>query len=239
MTEASTSGTQGPPPPLPAALREALRRDSGPVRPLLSPGIRALLVALVALAAIPLALGMRGLRPDGPSLGPVLLWVPALIRIAAGAALILLALREAVPGLGAPPALRAGALLGAPVLLVLLAEWVAAGAPGGMPMMMDGAMAGRTPGECFPRLLLFAAPPLLFLGWLLARAYPLRPVIAMTAGALGAGLLAEAAIHLTCPLTAPSHTLLVHGGAVAALASTAVMAGWFFGRLQLRPRSPL
>lgn len=239
MTETSTSGTQGPPPPLPAALREALRRDARPVRPLLSPGVRALLVALVALTAVPLALGMRGLRPDGQSLGPFLLWIPALVRIAAGAALILLALREGIPGQGAPPLVRAAALLGTPILLVLLAEWVAAGAVGGMPMMMDGAMAGRTPGECFPRLVMLAAPALLLLGLLLARAYPLRPVIAATAGALGAGLLADAALHLTCPFTAVSHMLLVHGGAVAALATTAVMAGWVFGRRRLRPRSSL
>lgn len=239
MTEASTSGTQSPPPPLSAALREALRRDARPVRPLFSPGVRALLVALVVLTAVPLALGMRGLRPDGESLGPVLLWVPAVVRIAAGAALLLLALREGIPGQGAPPLLRAAALLGTPILFVLLAEWVAAGAVGGMPMMMDGDMGGRTPGECFPRLMMFAAPGLLLLGWLLARAYPLRPVMAMTAGALGAGLLADAALHLICPFTAVSHMLLVHGGAVAALALAALIAGWVLGRLRLRPQSSL
>ncbi|RPH56414.1 DUF1109 domain-containing protein [bacterium] len=239
MTEASTSGTQGPPPPFPAALREALRRDARPVRPLFSPGVRALLVTLVALSAIPLALGMRGLRPDGESLGPVLLWIPALVRIAAGAALVLLALREGVPGQGAPPLLRAAALVGTPLLLVLLARWVAAGAVGGMPMMMDGDMGGRTPEECFPRLMMLAAPALLFLGWLLARAYPLRPVTAMIAGALGAGLLADAALHLICPFTAVRHMLLVHGGAVAVLAAMAVLAGWVLGRLRLRPRSSL
>ena len=109
MSETWTSGGEGPPPALPAALREALRRDSRPVRPLLPPAVRTIFIAMMALAAIPMALAMLGLRPDRQMLGPVLLWVPAAVRIAAGAALILLAMREGIPGLGAPAPLRAAA----------------------------------------------------------------------------------------------------------------------------------
>lgn len=233
MTGPTTSGTQGPPPALPAGLREALRRDSRPVRPLLPPIVRTLLVAAVALAAILLALGVAGLRPDFPSLGPLLLWVPTLARLAAGAALILLAFREGVPGSGGSAPLRAVALLGAPVLLALLAEWVAAATAGEMPPLA-ASLGARSPVSCFPVGVVLALPAVFLLGFLLARAYPLRPVFAATAGALGAGLVADAGLHLTCPVTAASHTLLVHGGAVAAVAAAAAAIGWAGGRLRLR-----
>ncbi len=234
-------GIPGSSPPLPAAVREALRREAKPVRPVLPTGLRAFFVILAALATAALFLGLwgRGLRPDRQSLGPVLLWLPALIRVAAGAALVLLAMREGIPGLGARPPLRMAVLFGMPLLLVLLAEGLAAGAPeGGMPMMRE-AMAGRGVPECFSRELLVAVPAMLLLGLLLVRAYPLRPVFAAVAGAFGVGLLADAALHLTCPSTALSHTLLVHGGAVAALTAAAAMSGWAFGRLRLHPRPSL
>jgi len=237
MTESSTPGIQGSTSPLPAALREALERDSRPVRPVLPSGVRALFIALAALAVAAAAFNLRGLRSDHQSLGPVLLWVPALIRIAAGAALIFLAMREGIPGQGAPTPLRTAALLGAPALLIVLAEWLAAGAMSEMTEMP--MMAGRSAWMCFPRELLAALPAALLLCVLLARAYPLRPVFAAVAGAFGVGLMADAALHLTCPATSLSHTLLVHGGAVAALAITAAVAGWGFGRLRLRPRSSL
>ncbi|HET6277641.1 MAG TPA: hypothetical protein VFG08_02560, partial [Candidatus Polarisedimenticolia bacterium] len=107
-------------------------------------------------------------------------------------------------------------------------EWVAqragdAPAPGLSPSL-TGALG------CFPREVLLAIPALFVFAWLLARAYPLRPVFAATAGAAGVGLLADAVLHLVCPVTTLNHTLLVHGGAVVSLGAVAACIGWIAAR---------
>ena len=103
-------------------------------------------------------ISLAGLRPDRDMLEPLLLWIPAGLRVLAGVFLILLALREGVPGSGVPGALRYGSLLGAPVLLTLLTEWVARRAAGtampGLWTAMKGALG------CYPREVLLAIPAL-------------------------------------------------------------------------------
>jgi hypothetical protein len=212
----------------PEALREALRRDTRPVRALLPPSVRMLIVLLVAFGAAAILISLAGLRLDRDILDPRLLWIPAVVRVLAGVALILLAMREGVPGSGGPGVLRYGSLLAVPVLLTLLTEWVALRAGGptvpGLSPQLSSALG------CYPREVLLAIPALFVFAWLLARAYPVRPVFAATAGAGGAGLIADAVLHLVCPATALSHTLLVHGGAVASIAAVAACIGWLAAR---------
>jgi hypothetical protein len=212
----------------PEALRRALQRDQRPVQPLLCPAARLLIVLLVASGAAAVLMSLAGLRPDRAMLDSQLLWIPAAVRLLAGLFLILLALREGVPGSGAPGVTGYGSLLGGPILLALLTEWVARRTGGatlpGLVTQATGALG------CFPREVLLAIPALFVFAWLLARAYPLRPVFAATAGAAGVGLLADAVLHLICPVTILSHTLLVHGGAVVTLAAVAACVGWIAAR---------
>ncbi len=228
MIEGSSSELTGARRLPPKALREAIRRDTRPVRPLLPPAARMAIALLVAFGAAAILISLAGLRPDRDMLDPRLLWTPAVVRVLAGVVLILLALREGVPGSGVPGVLRYGSLLGVPILLTLLTEWVALRAGGTtMPDLwtqMKGALG------CYPREVLLAIPALFAIAWLLARAYPLRPVFAATAGATGAGLVADAVLHLTCPVTTLSHTLLVHGGAVVSVAGAAALVGWLAAR---------
>jgi len=187
-----------------------------------------LIVLLVAFGAAAILISLAGLRPDRDMLDPRLLWTPAVVRVLAGVLLILLAMREGVPGSGGPGVLRYGSLLGAPILLTLLTEWVAL-------RTADHSVAGlwtqaTSALGCYPREVLLAIPALFAFAWLLARAYPLRPVFAATAGATGAGLVADAVLHLTCPVTNMTHTMLVHGGAVASVAAVAALIGWLAAR---------
>ena len=216
----------------PEALRAALRRDPGPVRPLLPPAARTIIVLAIALGAGGLLIFLAGVRPDRAALDPRLFWTPAVVRILAGALLILLAMREGVPGSGSAAIVKYTSLLGAPVLLTLLTDWVASTARGSMETagyltQLQGALG------CYPSEVLVAIPAILFIAWLLARAYSLRPVFAAMAGATGAGLIADAVLHLTCPMTAMFHTLLIHGSAVASLAAIAAGIGWLAGRRRL------
>lgn len=215
--------------PMPEALRQAVRRDPGPVRPLLAPGARLLLVVLAAVLAGVALIAVKGVRVDRELLGPALLWVPAFGRFIAGAFLVHLALRAGVPGAGPSRPVRRAALAGAPVLFLALTEWVArAAAAAGLMVDLPPAMARHALG-CYPMEIVVALPGVLLAAWLLARAYPLRPVAAATLGGLGAGLLADAVLHLVCPLPAASHVLSVHGGALATLAAASALLGWLEG----------
>jgi len=212
----------------PQALREALRGDRGPVRPLLPPTVRALGVLLAAFAAAAILIALAGMRADRDLLDPWLLWTPAALRALAGVVLILLALREGVPGSGAPGIVRYSSLLGAPLLVALLAEWVSLrGADTALPGLWTQI---RSTLGCYPREVLLSIPAIFVFAWLLARAYPLRPVFAATAGAAGAGFLADAVLHLICPIATLSHTLLIHGGAVFSVAAVAAFIGWLAAR---------
>ncbi len=225
MTEDTIPRGQTARRPLPEALREALHRDMRPVRPLLPPITRAILVLSIALIGAGILLAIVGVRPDQGRLGPGSLWGPAVMRIGVGFFLLFLALREGVPGSGGPSRVQRGALAGTAILLLALTEWGAAGGAASVPSSIAPGM--RNLLGCYPKEILVALPALLLFSWLLARAYPLRPVFAATAGATGAALVADAVLHLTCPMTALSHTLFVHGGAVASIAAVAAGLGWF------------
>ncbi len=224
----SASGGDVSASPLPPRLREAVLRASGAVRPVGSPAARAALVAALALLAA-VALGaVVGLRPDASGLGLAALVGPAIVRLLAAWALLVLAMREGVPGSGPAAAVRVGSLMAVPLVLVLLAAWLAGSSPAAPPFDLGAWIRGAE--GCWPREVLLALPAAVLVVWLLARAYPLRPAFATTAGAAGAALIADAALHLTCPQTAWSHTLGVHGAAVASVALVAAVAGSLLAR---------
>ena len=183
----------------------------------MSPDYRAISVLAIGVVVAAVYLALIGIRADAPRLGPVLVWLPAVLRLAAGAWLILLALREASPSDGAPWRVRTAALLVVPLVLAGSAEALARAGSGG---------SGVGPLLCYAKIVVLAIPATFFAGWLLERAYPLRPVFASVAAILGAALLAETALHLTCPATSQTHTLLIHGGALATAAAVGAALGW-------------
>lgn len=213
---------------LPRRLREALRGGSSPVRPVLSPERRAALVGALALAVTAFGIALRGMRPDLQELGP---WngLETGLRVALGLALIWMAMRAGEPGAGPPTAwLRAGLIAGPLVLLALIEWWVPV--DGHAPFGSESAAWRQGLFGCWPAETALALPAALASGLLLARAYPLRPVFAGAAGALGASFLADAAMHLTCPARVWTHTALVHGGAVAFVTALGALGGWVIGR---------
>ena len=229
MTDGPAVNSEGARRLPPEALREALRRDAGPVRPLLPPAARTMIVLAVAGGAAAVLITLAGLRPDRGILDPKLFWAPAVVRVLAGLILILLAMREAVPGSGGPAVVRHTSLFSVPILLTFLTDWVASRSRRGFG---NGNAWEQVTGAfgCYPREVLVTIPVLLVIAWFLARAYPLRPIFAAMAGATGAALMADAVLHLTCPMTAMMHTLLVHGGAVVSVALLAAAIGWLVDR---------
>lgn len=215
---------------VPDTLFAKITADLRPVRPVWSHPVRAAaVVVLAALAGTSLVMAL-GLRADlGPLGTPSFVGVVA-VRLLAGALLIWLALREAVPtGRTSEVGSRGAVVLG--VLLFLAFPFVFAG-------MYDVPPAGTTVGPwiCVPRILGVAVPAFVALLWFLSSAYPLHPLRTSALAALGSGILAEAAQFVTCPNADPLHSMLCHGGAVLALAVAGVLGGW---RMASRRRQEL
>ena len=204
---------------LPEALRRALEADARPVRPLAPPPLRLVWVALWAalvLLAVPVVFGVRH---DASSLGFVSSWGAAAGECLAGLMVVLLALREAVPGSGAGLAVRVSALVAVPAVQAAVAvfTWLRVGMPESR--FPPGGM------HCLPRESALALPALALTVLLVARAYAVRPRWAGVLGGAGAGLLTDGVWHLVCPVCTLRHLLLWHGAATVAMVGVGFLLG--------------
>lgn len=220
-------------PSVPAALRRAVEADLQPVRPLSPVWVR-ILVA-VAAAAIGIGLVLAGLkltlRSDMGEIPIWLSWGCTALQLGVGVALIGLALREAVPGLGVPARTIAVAI-GTGVLMQVLvgvATWVhSSGVP-----YVTGRGLGAGLG-CASHDLALALPALAVTLLLVFRALPLRPSVAGLLGGAGAAVVADALNHVICPMSDLRHVLVWHTGALIGL----MLVGWAVGALWERRRYP-
>lgn len=204
------------------SLMDEVRKDLRPVRPFLSPSRRSILVLAIAGLGALMFLATAGVRSDLAGLGaafPVLL----ALRWILGMALVAAALREAVPSAGYPRVLANAILLTSAALLVAL--------PMGQASRAENLPFSSSQMRCFVFELIIALPAFAFSYWLLARAYPLRPMIAAAAAGLGVGLIADAALFAHCAIDQPIHVALAHEGAVVTIALIGALLG-----LQIRSR---
>jgi hypothetical protein len=215
---------------VPTALRESVRRDLRPVRPLAAPWVRALLVvplALAALVAVPL---IFGLRPDAGVLGGGLSWGISIGQVALGLGLIVLALRESIPGRALSPASFVVAL-GAASGAVVAVTWLTYTAS---PTVAPPARAARYFLICFRDSSMVGVPVVALAAVLAARAWPLKPAIAGALYGAGGGVIADAAWRLFCEVSEPSHVLAAHGLAILTLTLSGSIAAcaieWLRGR---------
>lgn len=197
----------------PDDLRTRVARDTRPVRPLLRPWQRLLiLVPAIALAgaATPALFGLRG---DLPQMGPLLAWGGSLVQIAIAVALVAAALREAVPGDAMPRAtalmlLAAGAAV--TVGLALATHVVSPEARPRVETFVDWLF-------CWRGALLTGLPLLLLLLVLTLRGLIMRPLLAGALAGMAAGAAVEGGWRLYCSYSHPVHAIGSHGGAVLAL----------------------
>ena len=216
---------------LPDSLRSAVENDLEPVRPLPAAWRRALWVAALAVAVCAAVLAMMPLRSDLGGMPLWLGWGCSFVELLMGVGLVCLALREAVPGSSAPLGAVTGAIaLGMTMqVVVAIATWMYS--PG---MAVEGwALSGGI--GCLKHDTAMALPTFVLTLWLVARALPLRAPLAGVLGGAGAGLAADAIIHLLCPVSDLRHVLLWHTGTMVLL----MLVGWIFGRIwqSLRWRS--
>jgi hypothetical protein len=207
---------------LPEALAREIDRDLGPVRPLLRPELRAASIVLVAAVCGAAFLSVHGLRSDYPRLPIAAVLSVFFLRAAAGAGLLFLAMREAVPAAGWTDRGRRVALIAAAAALLVLPEVFVRAIDLGEP-------AAVTPLLCFPLVVLVAVPSLVVGLVLLQRAWPLRPVMTSVLAGLGSGMLAGATMFIACDNASAAHAWAAHESAALAVALLGGIAGWVMG----------
>lgn len=206
---------------IPGRLRQALDDDHAAVRPLHPVWMRVVVASAITAAVLAFVLANASLRTDIDLLPMWLSWGCSALQAVFGLTLVGLALREGVPGAGAP----AGAvrLAAATALALQIAVGVATSIYSPAIPIPGNAIS---PGVgCLKHEAMMALPTFVLTLWLLLRALPLRAPTAGLVGGAGATVAADAAIHLLCPMANLSHVLVWHTGAVLLF----MAAGWLLG----------
>lgn len=201
---------------LPPALAAKIAADLQPVRPVRSAETRSIAIIAIAAIAAAILLSAIGMRKDLHSFASP--WFIAMIvaRIAGGALLVLLALKNAIPGTeGVGAVMKIATVFGVAVLFALPSLF----AP---PVVTP---EGIGPGFCLPLIIAVALPSFGGLLWLLMRAYPLHPLRTAALAGLGSGILAEAAQFTACSNSGAVHGTLMHGGGTLAMAILGAISG--------------
>ena len=214
---------------VPAALRAAISRDLRAVTPLRRPAWRALPLWPIGILLLTAAVFIFGLRRDAPRLGWTLTWIASTLQMLFGLALATLALRESVPG--TTLSRRAiGLAFGTAAIGVTTVTWLTwRTSP---TYVLQPAYAFYVWRVCVAGTVVSALPALAVSGWLVARAFPLRPRLAGALYGVGAGLMADAGWRLFCHFSAPGHVFGAHLLGVAVCAGLGVLVAAF-----LRPRN--
>ena len=205
----------------PNDLRDRIKADLRPTRPLRPPLVRALVLIPIAVAIVLSVPGLRFFRSDMAVIGFLKAWGFSFGQALAGLVIVGVALRESIPGRG----LSRGAIV-ATIAIGLVIPFALLG------VTASAFDVGPEPGRgleegigCFRVSAISAIPALIAAAFLAARALPLRPALAGALYGLGCGLIADAGLRLFCEYTAPTHVVFGHGGAiVAAMAFGAIVA---------------
>ena len=204
---------------VPPALREIVARDLRPVSALPPPARRIIAVVPIALILLVAAVLVFGLRRDAPRLGLTLTWVASALQVAVGLLLTMAALREAVPGTTLPRRV-AGAMTGTALIATIAITtltWFSS------PTRIAPGLVAYVWSVCVAGTVISALPVLAVAGWLVARAFPLRPRLAGALYGVGAGLIADAGWRLFCHFSDPVHVFGAHTLGVALVAVIATV----------------
>jgi hypothetical protein len=198
---------------VPAELRAIIARDLRPLAPLPAPARRSLRIVPIAVALLFAAVAIFGLRRDAGRVGLFLTWGASTLQMTLGLALVVAALREAVPGTTLSRRV-AGVAFGSAVIAVVaitFLTWTTS------PTTIAPGFVTYVWGICLTGTIVSALPVLAVAGWLVARAFPLRPRLAGALYGVGAGLIADSGWRLFCHFSHPAHVLGAHTlGIVAA-----------------------
>ncbi|NKB87812.1 MAG: DUF1109 family protein [Acidobacteria bacterium] len=217
------------PPVMPPDLRSAITADLKPVKPLLSPGRRALLAAPFVIGILAMPLAYHRMREIG-DLGVMLSWVPVALQVLLAFGLLVIALREGIPGWRVSTKQIFAVVLVAYSLQIIVNLLIF------MRMPMDGGGAGALAMwmSCFGIESLIGIPILVLVAWMVSRALPSRPLLAGFLAGTGAGFAAEASWRMFCAYSDPGHVLLGHTGGILIMGLTGFLLGYVWSVYQDR-----
>ena len=206
---------------VPPAVLEEIRRDLKPVRPLFPPIARFLIVIGIAIVTTAVFLSIGGVRADLREVPEVVFLSGIGLRVFAGIFLLLIALHEAVPAWGQPRSAVIAVFVLTFALIIALPLIFARflGAP--------NAPFAMTQMACYGAELLLFVPAFIVSVWLIARGFPVRPLLAGIAAGLGVALIADATLFVHCSIDAPTHVLIAHEGAVVTAALFGALFAFF------------
>jgi hypothetical protein len=196
---------------LPPAFRSAIDADMRPVRPLATPGRRAL--ALLPLG-IALLIGMPAFwvwSRHITVLAPWSWWSLSPLETATGLVVLATAFRESVPG---------RELSGIALLALVAAAWgvfLAINLPSAVAVDVSSETVVRWIRDCITMTTTFSVPALVIPAWLVSRALPNRPAVTGALCGLGVGLMSDAGLSALCWNGEYVHVLVAHGGAIVML----------------------
>ena len=208
-------------------VREAVARDLRPVRPILSPSRRLLLLVPIAVVVAAVAT-VQYERDDFEALGVVLTWGLSALQWVLGILVLGIALRQAVPGYGLSGRTRWLTCVGVLIFMtgVTLATHRA------HPTFVPPGRTWVVWYLCFTGAMKSGLPLLIVTCLLAARAFPTNPAAVGALCGLATGVVTDSGWRLTCWISAPTHVLGAHAFAIAAM----VACGAFFTLLLDRRR---
>ena len=213
---------------VPTALLAAVKSDLRPVRPLATPGRRAL--ALVPLG-VALLIGLPAFwiwSRHITALAPWSSWSLSPLETIAGLLVLAAAFREAVPGR------ELSALTLATVTGLAWVAFLGINLSGALPADVGTETVVRWIGECIGMAAAFSVPALAIPTWLVSRALPNRPAMTGALCGLGVGLLADAGLRMLCWDGERVHIVVAHGGAIAILMALGALSATIVERIKAR-----
>jgi hypothetical protein len=204
---------------VPAALRARITADLRPVVPLPRPIRRMLWLVPIAVLLLGASVFVFGLRRDAPVLGLALTWVASALQMLLGLVLATAALREAVPGTTLSRQ-AIGLVFATALLAVVTLTWMTWMVSPTTILPGHVAFVWRV---CVAGTVLSALPALAVSGFLVARAFPLRPRLAGALYGIAAGLMADAGWRLFCHFSDPRHVFGAHIFGVALAGALGVL----------------
>jgi len=207
-------------------LKEKLKDDFVPVKPLKEAWERALWILPVSLVFAAVTLVIFHLRPDYLNFHPLELYGFILLQILACYLALTVSLKTGIPGSFRSPVYLILTGLAGP-LIFLVSSWI------NYDVSPNSPEAGHQLSTGAACLTIIGAFGLLALaaGFLLARSgLPFRSKSVGLLLGLAGGLAAEASWRLHCPFTGWDHILIFHGGALLILAAIGLAIGHFTRR---------
>ncbi len=209
---------------LPDALRRAVAADIEPVKPLPPPWVRILWAGPLAAVMAAGTLVYFGLQSDLQRAGVAMTWLPMVLQITLGLAVLAIALQETVPGMRVAKPVVYGVCLSALALhlAVNIIMWLRD------PMGYEDFLTSWW--GCIRYEILLGVPFLAIVTYMAGRALPIRPRYVGLLAGFGAGVIADASWRMVCPVSIPTHFLTAHLGGMLILGATGYLFGAFLER---------